>query len=73
MPTPASRATLCCQTNVTVPLAGPTEHPSRELRILHRALFVVDDEDFICFVQYLPEVQEHPDYTTALNVLRGLA
>ncbi|MCE2490383.1 MAG: thiol peroxidase [Anaerolineae bacterium] len=45
----------------------------RELRILHRALFVVDDENFICYVQYLPEVHEHPDYATALAVLKGLA
>ena len=45
----------------------------KELRILHRALFVVDDEGYICYVQYLPEVHEHPDYTTAMNVLRGLA
>ncbi len=44
-----------------------------ELRILHRALFVINDEDYICYVQYLPEVHEHPDYTTAMNVLRGLA
>ena len=45
----------------------------RELRILHRALFVIDDEDYICYVQYLPEVHEHPDYETALAVLKGLA
>jgi len=45
----------------------------RELRLLHRALFVVDDEDYISYVQYLPEVHEHPDYDTALAVLRGLA
>lgn len=45
----------------------------RELRILHRALFVIDDEDYICYVQYLPEVHEHPDYSTALAVLKGLA
>ena len=45
----------------------------RELRLLHRALFVIDDEDVICYVQYLPEVHEHPDYATALAVLRGLA
>ncbi len=45
----------------------------RELRILHRALFVIDDENYICYVQYLPEVHEHPDYETALAVLKGLA
>lgn len=44
----------------------------RELRLEHRALFVIDDEDVICYVQYLPEVHEHPDYDTALAVLRGL-
>ena len=45
----------------------------RELRILHRALFVIDDENYISYVQYLPEVHEHPDYQTALTVLKGLA
>lgn len=45
----------------------------RELRIEHRALFVIDDEDVICYVQYLPEVHQHPDYETALATLRGLA
>ena len=44
----------------------------REMRLEHRALFVIDDEDVICYVQYLPEVHEHPDYDTALAVLRGL-
>ncbi len=44
----------------------------RELRILHRALFVIDDENYISYVQYLPEVHEHPDYQTALTVLKGL-
>ena len=44
----------------------------REMRIEHRALFVIDDEDVICYVQYLPEVHEHPDYDTALSVLKSL-
>ena len=45
----------------------------RELRLLHRALFVIDDENYICYVQYLQEVHDHPDYDTALTVLKGLA
>ncbi len=45
---------------------------TREMRLEHRALFVIDDEDVICYVQYLSEVHEHPDYDTALAVLRGL-
>ena len=44
----------------------------REMRIEHRALFVIDDEDVICYVQYLTEVHEHPDYDTALTVLKSL-
>ena len=45
----------------------------RELRIEHRALFVIDDEDVIRYVEYLAEVSEHPDYDAALRALRGLA
>ena len=45
----------------------------REYRLEHRALFVIDDEDVIRYVEYLDEVHEHPDYESALGALKGLA
>ncbi len=43
-----------------------------EMRLEHRAIFIIDDEDVICYVQYLEEVHDFPDYDTALAVLRSL-
>jgi len=38
----------------------------KELRLLSRAVFVVDPEGRISYVQYVKEVTEHPDYDAAL-------
>jgi thiol peroxidase len=43
----------------------------RELRIESRAVFVVDGNDTITYVQYVPEVAEHPDYDSALNAAKA--
>jgi thioredoxin-dependent peroxiredoxin len=42
----------------------------KELRILSRAIFVVDAEDVIQYVEYVPEVGSHPNYDAALNALK---
>jgi len=34
----------------------------KELRLLARAVFVVDKNDKIAYVEYVPEVTQHPDY-----------
>jgi len=44
----------------------------KEVRLLSRALFVVDGSGVIRHVEYVGEVSRHPDYPAALDVVRGL-
>jgi thiol peroxidase len=41
-----------------------------EVRLLARAVFVVDADDLIQYVQIVPEVGNHPDYEAALSLVR---
>jgi thioredoxin-dependent peroxiredoxin len=45
----------------------------KDLRLLARALFVVDSGDTIRYVQIVPEVAQEPNYDEALNALRAAA
>ncbi|WP_329107741.1 thiol peroxidase [Micromonospora sp. NBC_01699] len=38
-----------------------------EFRLLARAVFVVDADDQVVHVEYVPEVGQHPDYAAALE------
>lgn len=40
-----------------------------ELRLLTRSIFVVDEQDQVTYVEYVPEVTEHPDYDAVLKHL----
>lgn len=42
----------------------------KELRLLSRAIFIIDRNDTIRYVEYLQEVGQHPDYDRALEALR---
>ena len=42
-----------------------------ELRLLSRAVFVVDSADRIVHAQYVPESGRHPDYDAALDAARA--
>ncbi len=42
----------------------------KELRWEQRAIFVVDRDDVIRYVEYVPEIAQHPDYEAALAALR---
>jgi thioredoxin-dependent peroxiredoxin len=42
----------------------------KELRLLARSIFVVDANDTIQYVEYVPEVTSHPNYDAALNALK---
>jgi thioredoxin-dependent peroxiredoxin len=42
----------------------------KELRILSRAVFVVDAAGTVQYVEYVPEVGNHPNYDAALNALK---
>jgi thiol peroxidase len=43
----------------------------KELRILSRAIFVVGPDDKLKYVEYVPEVADHPNYEAALAAARS--
>ncbi len=45
----------------------------KDWRIESRALFVVDQNNVVQYVEYVPEVADHPDYDAALAKARELA
>ncbi len=45
----------------------------KELRILCRAVFVVDAQGVVRYAEYVPEITNHPNYEAALQVARELA
>jgi len=45
----------------------------KELRLLSRAIFIIDGNDIVRYVEYVTEVASHPDYDKALKALRDLA
>jgi thiol peroxidase len=44
----------------------------KERRLEQRAIFVIDENDIITYVEYLPKIAEHPDYDRALEALRSI-
>jgi thiol peroxidase len=45
----------------------------KELRIESRAIFVVDKDDVIRYVEYVKEVADHPNYEQAFSAVKALA
>ena len=43
----------------------------KELRLLSRAIFVVDGNDTVRYVEYVKELASHPDYEKALDALKS--
>ncbi len=43
-----------------------------DLRIQSRAVFVVDKDDTLRYVEYVPEVAEQPNYDAVLKCVKGL-
>lgn len=44
----------------------------KELRLLARTLFIVDQQGIIRFIQIVPEVTNEPDYDEALQALKNI-
>lgn len=44
----------------------------KELRLLARAIFVIDKDDIIRYIEIVKEVTDHPDYDKALSSLKQL-
>src|SRR5712692_3837817 len=45
----------------------------KDLRILSRAIFVVDPDNTVRHAEYVKEVADHPNYESALGVAKSLA
>lgn len=45
----------------------------KELRVLSRALFILDPGDRVSYVEYVRELADHPDYEAALRAVRQAA
>lgn len=43
----------------------------KELRLLTRAIFVVDSNDKVTYVEYVNEVSDHPNYDEALSAAKA--
>jgi len=44
----------------------------KELRFLARAIFIIDKENKVRYVEYVKDIATHPDYDAALNILKGI-
>lgn len=45
----------------------------KELRLEQRAIFVVDENGVVQYVEYVPEIAQHPDYDSALTAVKDVA
>lgn len=45
----------------------------QELRLLARAIFVVDATGKVTYVEYVPEATDHPNYEAAIEAVKALA
>jgi thioredoxin-dependent peroxiredoxin len=43
----------------------------KELRLLSRSVFVIDSNDKVTYVEYLPEVTNHPNYEAAIEAAKA--
>ncbi len=44
----------------------------KELKLLSRAVFIVDDQDIVRYVELVPEITREPDYERVLSAVRAL-
>ncbi len=42
------------------------------LRLLSRAIFIIDQDDSVRYVEYVPEVTQHPAYDKAIAALKNM-
>jgi thiol peroxidase len=43
-----------------------------EFRLLARGVVIVDKDNIVQYVEYVPEISEEPDYESALEAVRKL-
>lgn len=42
------------------------------VRLLSRAIFIIDRDDTVRYVEYVPKVAQHPDYDKAIEALKNV-
>lgn len=45
---------------------------AKEIQLLARSIFIIDENNIVRYVQVVPEIKSHPDYEAALNALKDL-
>jgi thiol peroxidase len=45
----------------------------KELRLLARAIFIIDKDDKVRYVEYVKDITNHPDYDGAIKVLKEIS
>jgi thiol peroxidase len=45
----------------------------KELRLLSRSIFIIDEKDVIRYLEIVPELTEHPDYERVLGELKKVS
>ena len=45
----------------------------QELRLDQRAMLIVDSNDVVRYVEYVPAIPQHPDYDAALDALKAVS
>ena len=43
-----------------------------ELRLLSRAIFIIDRDDVVRYAEYVPEVTQPPDYDKVIEALKNV-
>lgn len=44
----------------------------KELRLLSRSIFILDEDDIIRYIEIVPEITHHPDYEKAIESAKSL-
>ncbi len=44
----------------------------KDARVEQRSMFIIDADDVVRYVEYVPEIAQHPDYDAALAALKDL-
>jgi len=44
----------------------------KELRLLSRAIFLIDKENVVRYVEYIKEISHHPNYESALEAIKNI-
>ena len=79
---PFAQARFCGAENVEIPTISDHRELSfgnnygvtiKELKLLTRAIFVIDPQDKITYLEIVPEITDHPNYEKAIEAAKNSA